>query len=257
MNQIHINKDLIQKRFAKRLYSYNKYAVIQQEICAELAVLIKQYTSSHSIQEALEFGAGTGLLTSRLLPLFPQIRWTINDLVEDVQPFIDCIIQGKNYSVEYQWGDAEILDFQGPFDLIASASALQWFEKPQKFFSKLQQKRGGILAISSFGIDNFHEIRSITGIGLEYTLLDTLISFISDAGYDVLFQETYNKELRFKHPLDVLRHIRQTGVNGIASYNWNKKTVEEFCQKYIQCFGLPSEEVPLTYNPVIIIAQKQ
>ncbi len=256
MNPTHIDKKLIRQRFARHLASYHRYAVIQQEICERLAGLIETYTD-RGISSALEIGAGTGFLTARLLAAFPKTRWVVNDLVRETEPFITLSASKTVFPIEYRWGDAETLDFSKTFDLIASASTLQWFENPRRFFSNLHQKSGGILAVSSFGTDNFKEIRTAAGTGLEYPSFETLVSLITHAGYDILFRETSHKPLYFEHPHDVLRHIRQTGVNGISSVGWTRKSLEKFCEAYTRHFGLPSGQMPLTYNPVIIVARKR
>ena len=256
MNPTHIDKKRIRQRFAKHLASYHRYAVIQQEICEKLAGLIERYTD-RNISSAIEIGAGTGFLTARLFAAFPETRWVVNDLVRETGPFIAPLASETAFPIEYRWGDAETLDFSDNFDLIASASTLQWFENPRRFFASLHQKSGGILAVSSFSTDNFKEIRAITGTGLEYPPLETFVSFITHAGYDILFRETLHKPLYFEHPHDVLRHIRQTGVNGISSAGWTRKSLEKFCEAYTRHFGLPTGQVSLTYNPVIIVARKR
>ena len=53
----------------------------------------------------------------------------------------------------------------------------------------------------------------------------------------------------------VLRHLRDTGVNGRAKRPWSRRDLDAFCQNYDQRFGR-SGRVPLTYQPVWLIARK-
>ncbi|SPX40693.1 malonyl-CoA O-methyltransferase BioC [Haemophilus influenzae] len=76
-------------------------------------------------------------------------------------------------SFDFYCGDAENFPFQRQFDLIASASAVQWFHQPDAFIAhcKTGLKTNGLLAVATFGEDNLKEIRQITNIGLITRLL--------------------------------------------------------------------------------------
>lgn len=76
------DKDLLRNRFAANLHSYNSLAIVQQQICDELANMLSAHIEPKHIARGLEIGTGTGFLTRRLLELCPHATWTLNDLVE-------------------------------------------------------------------------------------------------------------------------------------------------------------------------------
>jgi malonyl-CoA O-methyltransferase len=59
----------------------------------------------------------------------------------------------------------------------------------------------------------------------------------------------------FPDALALLKHLRDTGVNGAASQNWTARDLKDFETRYRQRFGTP-RGLPLTYDPVWVIAQK-
>ena len=111
--------------------------------------------------------------------------------------------------------DAETLDFPQGTDLITSCSTLQWFADTERFFTRCHRflSDGGILAFSTFGKRNMQEIHTLTGHGLEYFSLEELKALLSSR-FEVLYAEEEIVSLPFGTPLEVLQHLRQTGVTG-------------------------------------------
>ena len=131
------DKDLLKNRFAANLRSYNSLAVVQERICEELAELIGTHVPG-KITRGLEVGTGTGFLTRRLLERYPDAEWTLNDLVEASECFLQPYVGGRK--TQCYWGDAESLPaFGRPFDLIATASTVQWFDDLPAFLNRTQE----------------------------------------------------------------------------------------------------------------------
>ena len=63
-------------------------------------------------------------------------------------------------------------------------------------------------------------------------------------------------EREFDTPLEVLKHMKQTGVNGLRKPFLGKEWFRSFEEKY---YGLhaTNNKVRLTYNPITIIAKKR
>lgn len=254
------DKTLLRSRFAANFKNYNSLAVVQDEICESLAEMIGRICQS-DIKTGLEIGSGTGFLTRRILKLYPETEWTINDLASESELFINDIttnIGGLSKTPTYIWGDAETVDFPSNLDLIASASTLQWFDNLAQFLDSASKliKSEGHLGISTFGPDNFHEIKITTADGLSYLTADQLEKRITEAGFEVVERLEYSKALTFDTPTDVLRHIKATGVNSIRKVRWTKKTLSEFENSYRELFSFPSGKVSLTYHPIIVVARR-
>lgn len=255
------DKNLLKSRFAANFRSYNALAIVQDNICGELIRIMSENISEESIKYGLEIGSGTGFLTHRLLTQFPQTQWQINDITEESQKYIKKYTSGCN--VNYIWGDAETVIFPTGIDLIASASTIQWFDDIATFFLKvgMRMNRGGFMAISTFGKNNFHEIKTLTGEGLSYYTPDELSMMLATADFEIIMIKEDTKQLLFDTPTDVLRHIKATGVNSIRKTRWTKGRLAQFETEFYKNFSISDhtgkKEVTLTYHPIIILAKKK
>ncbi|WP_337813252.1 methyltransferase domain-containing protein, partial [Parabacteroides johnsonii] len=156
-------------------------------------------------------------------------------------------------------GDAETLSFPGKYDLIASASAFQWMKEPETFLHKLSGLLvpQGMLLFSTFVPGNLYEIKELTGKGLVYPTSDTLVGWLSTAGFNLLHYEEETIVLTFKTPLDVLRHLKATGVTATGNGRWTRGRQESFCRHYSEQFTTTTGQVTLTYRPLYILAIKK
>ncbi|MFQ8807203.1 MAG: malonyl-[acyl-carrier protein] O-methyltransferase BioC [Alistipes indistinctus] len=229
---------------------------MQERICEELAELIGTHVPG-KITRGLEVGTGTGFLTRRLLERYPDAEWTLNDLVEASECFLQPYVGGRK--TQCYWGDAESLPaFGRPFDLIATASTVQWSRQPARFpqpYPRDARCRGQI-GVSTFGPDNFEEIRATTGDGLVYYTSAELAGLLKQAGLTIEEQKEYTRRLEFGSPTDVLRHIKATGVNAIRKTRWTPRRLTDFETLYRSRFSTSSGTVTLTYHPILIVARK-
>lgn len=135
------------------------------------------------VDSALEIGSGTGFLTRRMLELYPHALWTINDLVEQSADFLEPYAAG--HDVRYLWGDAETIALPDRLDLIASASAVQWFDDLPRFTRKAGNllETEGYIVLSTFGPENLREIKAVTDEGLDYYTREQLQELFESAGF--------------------------------------------------------------------------
>jgi hypothetical protein len=68
-------------------------------------------------------------------------------------------------------------------------------------------------------------------------------------------QENDRIQLRFPTPLDVLRHLKNTGVNRSHAQFWTPGQLKRFTEQYSQ-FQLEDGSYPLTYHPIYFCIQK-
>jgi len=150
-------------------------------------------------------------------------------------------------------GDAENITFEPGNNLVASASAMQWFSQPRRFFERLTDiiSPGGYVSISTFGPRNLEEMKRLTGTGLYYPSREELLSFLP-GNFEVVCAHDEIIDILFNKPIDVLSHVKNTGVNGISRQRWNRDDIANFCDRYEELFGLDGR-VKLTYQPVYLI----
>lgn len=250
-----MDKRLIAARFAKAAGTYGREATVQTQIAAHMVSLLQSHAADDFHADSiLEIGCGTGSYSRLLLERFAPKRLVINDLCREMLDQCADITSAGVIALE---GDAEHIDFPQEQSLITSCSAIQWFERPDLFFSKCSRslRADGYLAISSFGKQNMKEVAQLTGESLVYPSLDELKQSLT-ADYEVVCAEEEIITKSFDSPKDVLRHLKETGVTGIRSRRWTPRQLMEFCNKYTDMFGT-GREVTLTYHPVYIVARKR
>ena len=258
MIQSAINKKRVEQSFRKSINSYNQHAVIQEQICNNLISALIAHCGSTFLQ-VLEIGAGTGLLTSKLIEHISIEKLYINDLVTSMQlPLTNICNTKPSIESSFIMGDAELLSFTSNNNLIISASTIQWFEDLALFIRTKVTKNlidSGWFVFSTFGSHNMHEIDVIEGNTLHYpALVDLQLMLEND--FDIMYCKEEQLVLYFDSPKNVLNHIKQTGVNGLESTRWTKKDLIVFCNSYEQ-FYVSEKGYSLTYHPLYLIAQKK
>ena len=238
-----MNKDLIKKRFAKNLDTYNKNARIQTRMAEKLL----SFADKKEYENILEIGCGTGLLTQLAASKLAYKNYTANDIVENCREYIKEISPKINFICD----DIEkfIKNDENKYDLIISNAVFQWIENFEEFIYSLQThlNPNGSLIFSTFGIENFREIYHVLGKSLPYKGVKE---------YEAIFKNTphiIEEEIRvlaFQTPKDILKHIKNTGVNALNETYWTKSDMQNFENGYRNfCSGTPT----LTYNPIYIV----
>ena len=184
-------------------------------------------------------------MTKEIVKAIKFKTYSANDLVEKSKKYVSEIIP----NVQFYCGNA--LKVKTPkSDLIISNAMFQWFNKLENicFHCKKQLNSDGILAFSTFSDKNFKEIKNLTGLSLDYKTFDEIKNVVSKE-FEILYAEEFDHILSFNTPLELLAHMKNTGVNSLTTQHWTFKEVKEFCDKYKKEFP----QITLTYSPVVII----
>ena len=290
-----MDKQLIAERFAKARNTYGREARVQQQVAEKMLHLLTEYAVrsnrtalntlatpgnlaaanalafSPRFRHIVEFGCGTGCYSRLLLQALQPQTLLLNDLCHEMEECIKDVCPSAPLQVTEQQpalspptavhfspGDAEQMDFPQGTDLITSCSTLQWFSHPESFFLRCHRflADDGILAFSTFGKKNMQEIRRLTGNGLDYLPLAELHSLLSPR-FDLLYASEELVSLPFSTPLQVLQHLKQTGVTGTEKKMWTRGRLQDFCNNYVRHFSDANRQVLLTYHPIYIIAKKK
>lgn len=254
---IEIDKKLIKQRFAKSITTYSECAKAQKQIAEHLAQKIKEYTNG-TFQNALELGAGTGFLTQQILQKISINKLTCNDMVEEYKELLQAECKKTNTSFDFIPCDLEnTKNFTETYDLIASSSALQWIVELEQLFAQLhlKLKEQGIFAFSTFGKKNLIEFRKILRQGLYYPDLDFLLSILKK-NFTIDYFAEQEIIMQFASPIEVLKHIKNTGVNSLIRTKLTKQKLNQFNTQYLQNYT-SEKGVKLTYHPIYIIAKKK
>ncbi len=249
-----INKQRVQQTFQRAAASYESQAMIQHRVADHLLALLDCH-GGKEIHRVLEIGCCTGLLTRKLVEQCNEIyELVLNDLVEGF-----AVQAGSRIgipAISFLAGDIETIPLSGPFDLIISSSTFHWLHDLEGLLKKLaaHMAPGAILAFSMYGPDNLQEIRQLTGIGLDYFSLQEVQAMVSK--HFTLDRSDQQLEVfHFDSPLEVLSHLRRTGVNAVSIKAWTHRRLQRFNREYNEKF-CGGQKVRLTYHPLYIIAHR-
>ena len=250
------DKQLISKRFARSFRKKKYPGIIQAAMAKYLLDLLSARGPASHYANVLELGCGISSMAPAFLKQFTAETWTANDIVPVEETFCECIKDSQLQKSSFILGDMETLDLPDQQDLIVSTAAIQWTKSPADFLSGLIRKLrpGGILAFATFGPDNLHELREVTGLSLNYLSSSDYPPVFSHDG-EILCMEELKSVMQFDSPLAVLRHLKETGTNSLSRQSWTRGDVTHFSEVYRARFG-EDDKVNLTYHPLYLIFQR-
>ncbi len=245
---------LLINRFARAVATYESQAIVQNTAADRLTSLLGEHF--HTLApRILEVGCGTGLLTRRLMARFAPSELILNDLCPDMGICFTNLPR-----THFIPGDACTADWQGPFDVIASSSAVQWFSDLHLFAQRCARvlHPKGLIAISGFGPANLREITTLTGKGLTYLPFSAFIESFTDA-FEPLATAQEVVTLTFPDATAVLRHLKETGVTATGSdgATWTRARIAALAEAYAQHFPAAEGGVTLTYEPYWFVGRKK
>lgn len=222
--------------FEEALPRYRQYATVQAEICEKIGDMLAAHQSRDSnietgIESVLELGAGCGMLTDIWSRRIKANKATFVDLYQlpsfDVAPM-------ENYVT----ADAErwLEETDETFDLILSASAIQWFADPVRFLSivKNHLRPGGFAILSTFVCGNLEELDSLRPSPIIYHSVEDYKKS-APCESEII---TWSRVLEFNNRKEMLMHLRRTGVTGPGKFAIRRLT---------------DYPLSLTYKPLIVL----
>ena len=238
----------IKKQFEKSLNDYDKNAIVQDLMASKMVLELSKHKTE--FDNILELGSGTGLATKRIIKEIKYQNYYANDIVEKSKSYLQKILPDVNFLL----GNALKIKPNRKMDLIISNAMFQWFENLDKAIETIKfiLNKDGILAFSTFAPDNFIEMNDLTGLTLKYKTPDEIKNILNNQDFEILYCENFYEELTFKTPLELLAHMKKTGVNSLSEKTWTVKKVKDFCDKYSKKYP----KTKLTYSPIIVIAKR-
>jgi len=172
-----ITKATIKHNFSRHATRYDGYCHIQQRAAQELLM----DPSLGAFSRILDIGCGTGNLTQRLRERYPSAKIGAIDLC----PNMVALAREKSLGldIEFQVGDAELGDLGGPYDLIASNAAIQWFSDFEHTIGHCLShlEPAGVLLFSIFGPETYRELATTLAAVLQEALPLSSAVFVDEA----------------------------------------------------------------------------
>lgn len=251
-----IDKDTAGRHFTSSISSYTDNAEVQGDVIERLLSLIETSGLLPLLNKenasVLEIGSGSGMLSRRIASLVSEASISFWDLA---YPMPTGLPEGNAYS--YRHCDAEIEIGALPkasVDFIFSSSTIQWFNSPEKFLMECNRvlRPGGYLFLTTFVAGNMKEISEISGVSLPLLSQEEWLE-IAKRHFSVVATEFYERQLVFTSSLEVLRHLKLTGVNSLGNFSSGSNSAFSIIRRYpVSSDGL----CRLTYSPFIFLLRK-
>lgn len=241
-------KSKLQKTFLKAQNSYTSAAIIQEKMQNTLLEVLMKHKQKIHFQNILELGCGNGSFSKKICNLLTFEHFLALDIVDFSKEFVGEKIQFLQFDME---NIKMIKNFYQnlPFDFIASNAALQWCNQ-NILLPKLSSLacKNAYLLLGIFGTKNLFEIKKFLGVGLEYLDIHQYYDILKK-DWDILECFSTLETLHFHTPIEVFRHLKNTGVNVYGdSFILTKKRLLAY-QEYFNN--------QLTYEPIYLLAQKR
>ena len=180
---------------------------------------------------------------------FSKYYYFLNDITD---------VSGLYPSDNFILGDIEQVNLSKKeyiFDLIISNATFQWINDLNNLFKNLYMnlEKEGYFCFTTFGKENFIELKRVANISLKYYSLENLSYILSSNNFEILHIEEDMNKLFFENPYQVLKHIKNTGVNSIKKAIWTKNKLNNFINTYQEFYT----DISLTYHPIYIICKKR
>ncbi len=236
----------IRRTFSRAARTYGPAARVQQAVAGTCAALCP----AGNYPRVLDVGAGTGFLARALTPRITWGSYLALDLSRDM---LRTHRQAAPPALLVA-GDGEALPFApASFDLLVSASALQWFSSPERslpaLFSLLRPGAAFSLAIFIAGtLAELAAASAASGFGSVLPLrpADSWLDLLAAAGFSPQFR-TENRILLFPSVREVLLSLQRTGTAFTPDKRAASRTrYESFLSTYQDRFATP-EGIPATY----------
>lgn len=234
------------ERFRKAAPTYDLNASAQHAIASRLAAMVREVCGDKSEGDVVEIGAGTGYFSRCYVPLVRPRSMTYIDLY----PLCEFNLAGRE---TYVVGDAEQWFQNAPsesLDIITSASAIQWFSHPDRFFENAARslRPGGVMVCSSFLPGNLSELDALRPSPMMY---------VSEAKLTAMLRRHFSRVevtsepivVPFSNSRELIMHLKHTGVGGSASTGRQGSSIS-------RALGNTDTPLTLTYRPVYITAHK-
>ena len=269
------------RRFGAAAQSYETQSEVQQKSARALAGYIAAKIQNKKPLRILEIGCGTGYLTRELLKLYPDAQWWVTDISADMLEKCKSSLSDKATNPEYNPNlsshrftpafdlskvhfhtmDGEAVDLDGPFDLICSNMAFQWFHDLEGTLGKLSDllNNDGMLAFSTLSQGTFglwHKCQNELGIERLAPEFPGAV-FYHDClgGLNVDTQQQKFVQCH-KDGLDFLRTLREIGAHSSRVGRSSLSIIElrALLKKYESCFT--DGHIEADYDVVFVLCSK-
>lgn len=259
--------------FHQQAVEYDQHVLVQKRVVAQLAGSVELHLK-RAPERILDVGTGTGALLERLHSLYPDARLTGVDIALNM-----CLrtLQKLGPACRVVNGDAECLPFRtGAFDLVVSASVLQWVGNLSAALHELRRvvRPGGEIALAFFCDGSLGELQHCFRSAVSacspdsggkmsrlhgFWTVDDVTSIVNSMDFEraVITVETEVDWYDDLHSL--LRSIKNIGAGTVSGgsgsgLGW-RGVLQEASRLYLELYG-EGGRIPATYKVLYLSARR-
>jgi len=205
----------VRKAFNKASNAYDDNAFLQKEIATRLDSKLDIITSNSDV--VLDLGAGTGLLTKKLINRFPKSQILCLDFAQNSLK--------NNNSKNKVCANANHLPFaDNSVDIVISSLMMQWCDDLNQLFCEIHRvlKNDGLFLFSTFGPDTLKELKKSWSVVDDQTHVNTFTD-MHDIGDQLLtngflspVMEMEKITLTYQTVTDLLRDLKAIGAQSVG-----------------------------------------
>ncbi len=237
----------IQYNFNRFAHSYNEYAIVQAEIASRMMQRLQLIDLGSA--PILELGAGTGILTQKLIEAYGAERIIASDFATE-----PLLLNPANHTFVQ---DAHDLQLEERYEVILSNVMMQWCDLAKVcqnvkrisapnalfFFTTFGPATLGELRHSWAQVDTHTHVNSFIDM---HTIADTL----SQHGFGGVVAESEIITLTYEHVRDILKDLKYIGAQNPTATPTTKSKLTQMISHYEQF--RTQGKLPLTYEVVYI-----
>jgi len=248
----------VSRTFGRAAVAYDRHAELQREVGDRLLERLDGLKFQPS--NILDLGCGTGAQTLNLRARFPEARILAMDAAV---PMLSRAKRRRGWwrkRFDLAAGDANALPLaDSQFDLVFSNLMLQWCNDPSVALANLRRvlKPGGMLLLSSFGLDTLGELRAAWASVdshprvSRFTDIQRLGSALTRSGFAEPVLDTDWITATYQNPRDLMRELKGIGASNAASDRCRGLTTPKRLQAMLQAyesFRRPDGLYPATWE---------
>ncbi|MCB0360785.1 MAG: methyltransferase domain-containing protein [Bdellovibrionales bacterium] len=250
-------------RFSGASKNYDAHAEVHHRASERLIELLPD-----SAQSVLEVGCGTGVLTRRLLQLYPQAELFANDISREMINHAKRVASNSRV----QWVCADYGGWNAPqqFDLIASNAAFHWITPYDELFRRahrqlVPQGKLGFSIMVKGTLGELHRLRrELTPskqARLELPTSEEIARSLEQTGFLIEYREHETANIHYTDALAFIRTLHEMGVTGgefsRGSAPLNRRELTQLLAAYQNTCGTENGGVYATFELAYFIAAPQ
>lgn len=262
------NRKAVRQHFSRAACAYDEAAVLQKAVAAHLDERLDLVKLQPG--RILDVGAGTGILTEKMLARYPKAQVVAVDLSEAMLRWAHQKLKVRGSLLQklrskcpadLVAADVYQLPFaDGTFDLVVSNLMLQWCDDLDAALRELRRvlRPEGLLLFTSFGPNTLKELRAAWAQVDSRDHVNIFIDMhdVGDAliragfGHPVMDVERFT--LTYEAPMGVLKDLKAIGATYSAAdgRGLTGKTKFQAMLNAYEAFRQPDGRVPATYEVV-------